>query len=58
MHENLFWYRNGGLLCMKMFFDTQTFKVCVFHINRMRDGEGDAKRKRECTIKEMMVHPL
>ena len=30
MHENLFWYQNGGLLCMKIFFDTETAAFCVW----------------------------
>ena len=30
VHENLFWYRNGGLLCTKIFFDTQMAAFCAW----------------------------
>ena len=29
VHEKLFWYRNGGILCTKNFFDAKTAAFCA-----------------------------
>ena len=29
VYEKLFWYQNGGLLCMKIFFGTEMAAFCA-----------------------------